>query len=320
MELCDRHPVPGRSTCRDDSYIRSGRKFLLQHRARETPAEREELFWEQPGLYYAYEVYERMPSDAVPALILQARLLAQQTPVEIAASCGMLPEAISWYEALFFNVTPRINCRDWITKQVLLPALSRRFDRYVDDDEPSRRRGRLVSPPFVDSTLKLFAYFGGKYLVDLMLTGFGSGAPLDSVENLAPWLDRHWSAMLKRRSLQAAHQLEVHQHNIMQLFEVNIRLMELEKSAESLEQTRTEIEKAAQALIEELPMAVGDAGRASIAGTALEPYEDGASELRDDELHMVSAGLAPAGFRETLPLALPPPRKPNRPIVRTEEA
>jgi hypothetical protein len=39
-----------------------------------------------------------------------------------ARRCASKPETIDWYEAVFFNVRDRLDNRDWITKQVLLPV------------------------------------------------------------------------------------------------------------------------------------------------------------------------------------------------------
>jgi hypothetical protein len=310
LSLCDRHPVAGRCTRRDDRFIRRGRSFVLRWRNRENQEQREDLFMENPGLFYAYEIYERMNEDPVPIHILEARLLARQTHEEIAELFGTIPETVAWFEALFFNVTPRIDSRDWITKQVLLPALMRRYTHYrtdsVADDAPRSRRDNSYTSitPFIDGTLKLFAYFGGKHVVDLMLTGFEAGMPLDNTTNLPNWLDHHFSRGIKRRSLQAALTFEVNRSNIMSLFECNIRLMELERSAENQEQQRTAIEHHAKKMIDELPFRVGD--DETNADSPLATYDKSPNELRDDDLHAVGAGHG--AVRGALLEAMPAPR------------
>jgi hypothetical protein len=69
-----------------------------------------------PGLPAAH----RLSSDDGPARWeLCGRLLAGQTDEEIAAHTGLAPEAVRWFEALFFRVRDRLHARDWVYTQVI---------------------------------------------------------------------------------------------------------------------------------------------------------------------------------------------------------
>lgn len=316
LKMCDRYPSPGRCSRRDDDYVKKARKFVLGWRARE-PEERKELYAECPGLYYAFEIFERAEDDPEPNHFLQARLLAQQTHEEIAHALGTVPETVEWYEKLFFNVSDRLEHRDWITKHVLLPAILRQHaglapsDADDDDDDDDVVIGSSTVPvarPFLDASLKLFAYFGGKHVVDIMITGFQSGKQLAAPEDMAGWFDSQWKMALRRRSHQASLMFEINKYNVMELFAIHTRIMEIEKSEESQDQQRSTIERHVKALIDEIPWAVGDDGKKMLAGTALGQYDEGAAELRDDELIQVSAGQKLLSSEEFLQ-ELPPPRK-----------
>lgn len=310
LKIVDRLPTPGRCTRRDDGHVRAARNFLLRWRARETDDEREELFWENPGLYYAYQIYEKTEEEPEPAMILQARLLADQTSRQIADSLSTTPEAVDWYERLFFNVRDRLRHRDWITKHVLLPALMNNHKltpQSPGDNAGLPFRDSTVARPFLDASLKLFAYFGGTHLVDVMITGFQSGKPLTSPEDMANWFDHHWSMTIRRRSHQAAMQFEINKYNVMELFGVHTQIMALERSEDSQEVQRTATEKHIKALLDDLPFGVGDDGAEIVRGQPLEAYDAQAYELRDDELMRVQHGAA---FEDGDALkALPPPRK-----------
>lgn len=329
IELCDRFPAPGRASRRDDRYVKAARSFLLRWRARDGDSEREELFWENPGLFYAFQIHERAGEEPEPAHFLQARLLARQTPAEVAACLSTCPEAVEWYEALFFNVTDRLDNRDWITKQVLLPAILRNHGITPDPkgDEPPVdpaaaalfRKAAPVALPFLDASLKLFAFFGGKYLVDVMITGFEAGKPLQSPEQMTQWFDAHWATTIRRRSHQAALQFEINKYNVMELFAIHTRIKEIEKAEDSDGRRRSLIETHTRALLDDLPWAAGEAAERSIAGTPLEPYDGYAAELRDDELLQTAAGATLPGLREAVaPLSLPPPRRKDAAARRDE--
>jgi hypothetical protein len=318
LSLCDRHESPGRCTRRDDIYIKQMRNFLLRWRNRDNNDEREELLWENPGLYYAWKIYENREIQPATYNIIEARLLARQTPEEIAATFGTIKETIEWYEALFFNVSDKLDHRDWVTTQVLLPAVLRRHGQMPIESDIGGVAPNLIAyankdysicHPFLDSSMKLFAYFGGKYLVDSLITGFESGKPLNSQEDLAAWYDHHFSMAMRRRSLQAIQQFQCNRYNVMELFSTHTEIMKIEKSEDTASRDKTMIERHSKAMIDDIPWVVGADGETMLAGTKLGLYDAQAAELRDDELHAVATGHEPEALAASLPLSLPPPRK-----------
>lgn len=309
LKIIDRLPNPGRCTSRDDNYVKQARNFLLRWRAKGSEEEREELFWENPGLFYAYQIHERAEDEPEPAMFIQARLLARQGHKEIAECISTCPETIDWYEKLFFNVSDRLQNRDWITKHVLLPSIMKNhgvMPAKADDGEVLPFKDSTVAKPFLDASLKMFAYFGGQYIVDIMITGFQQGKPLVSPDEMSAWFDHHWSMTIRRRSHQAALQFEVNKYNVMELFAVHTQIMALEKSEESQEQQRTATERHIKAMLDDLPFAVGDDGEKMARGTVLGYHDTQAAELRDDELLRAQHGEKVA---QDVLESLPPPRK-----------
>ena len=85
-------------------------------------------------------------------LELQARLLAGQSPHEIAPRFQATPEAVAAYEALFFAVGDRLGARDYITFAAIDPG------------------GLLVTgTPTTEVLIKLLAYHGGPLVAELVL-------------------------------------------------------------------------------------------------------------------------------------------------------
>lgn len=313
LDMADRQPTPGRCSRRDDEYIRAARSFLLRWRAR-ADADRRELFYENPGLFLAYQIFEKQQEADERALTLQARLLANMGYKEIARSMDTLHQAVDWYEALFFNVRDKLHARDWVTRQVLVPAMSRGLglDRAAEE-ERSPWAAQPIAHPFLDSSLKMFAYFGGPVVCEFMIYCFQAGKRCASPDKLGEWFDEHFSVTAKARSAQAARTFEINKFNVMELFATHLRILEIEKSADSAEHKRTTIEKHVGALLGELEgvWSVG-ADQEQVEGTGLPAYDAAAAELRDDELLLVAGGDADkrlGALEQLAELELPPPTR-----------
>jgi hypothetical protein len=318
LSLVDRPgDIPGRCTRRDDKFVRAAKLFLPKRRFGD-PLVLEKLKFENPGLFYAYDFHQAAQEDQDAAMYIQARVLARQTPEQIGKVLGILPEAVEWYCHLFFDVIPYLDQRDWITKQVIVPALVRTATKKpVDDDLPQNMfKDSSVARPFMDGTLKLFAYHGGTHLVDLLIAGLQVGKPLVGQDDTDNWLDRTTGTTIRRRTAQAAQMFEINKYNVMELFAVHTRLMEIARSEENQDQARSVIEKHIKATVEEIPWAVGSDGEKLYDGTMVGRFDLMAGELRDDELILVASGqtartVAPDNF----PTTLPPPRKDKKSVL-----
>ncbi len=283
--------TPPRRTDRfDDKYIQEFRKFRIA--ARNTDAEaRRNLMLKQPGLFYANKIYERKAVEPNVANILEARLLSGMSYEEIAQKLKLLPDTVIWYECLFFNVGNRLEFDDWILHSVLIPA----FDRHVDADASSdsaaqalaRARSSTVALPQLDMSLKFFAYFGGPLVCDIMISGFQRNH-VKKLDELATYLDEQFATQIKRRSLQAAMQFEINKFNVMELFAVHTRLMEIQRSAANTEDRHNELEKTINQLMQEFPWSVGRSGAQLYDNKLIGEYDQTAVE--PDATELLNAG------------------------------
>jgi hypothetical protein len=310
LQLCDRTPSPGRCTRRDDATIRTARNFLLRWRQRGS-SERSDLFVENPGLYYAYEIHEKVQDDPDAALLLQARILAGMDDATIAQETATLPATVAWYESLFFQVRDRLQHRDWITKHVLLPAMARNDGLAAYTGAPDAHRPTpawaepLIARPFLDRSLKFFAYFGGPLVCAFLIHGFQSGKICRASDDLPRYFDDHWAVTIKARSAQAARAFLINKFNVMELFQTHAHILEIEKSEESLDQKRTQIEQHLDALLREFRWQVGEEGESPLVGTPFQNFEQGAVELRDAEILRGAAGQEVALPEDLQTLTMP---------------
>jgi|JI10StandDraft_1071094.scaffolds.fasta_scaffold46649_2 hypothetical protein len=312
LALCERTPTPGRCTKRDDFFVRQSRQFLLRWRAAEPNTyRREELFWGNEGLYFAHEIHERSNDEPEVALTLQARILARQTSAEISKACGLPVEAVDWYESMFFCVRDRIDHRDWITKQVLVPATMRNVsvsDRGVTLARPDGPETPFALP-FYDVTTKLFAYFGGPILLDFMLSGFHHGQRVTDPKEVEMFLDKYMTSSLRRRTAMATTSFDINQYNVMQLFELTGQLIKLERELESGQTAKSSIETHIVAMLNEMPWMCSKASATPLEGRqkgrGVSGFDVGAVELRDDELILDSSDSLPENLKGLEKFELP---------------
>jgi hypothetical protein len=117
-----------------------------------------------PDVHAARVLHERAGASR---LVVQARLLARQTPDETAPLTGIPARVIDVYEKLFFHCRDRLEARDW----VLVHGIGRKRSAEGKDPDPS-------------IVLKSFAYFGGPAVLEAVLPYLLGGrdrldAPLD---------------------------------------------------------------------------------------------------------------------------------------------
>jgi hypothetical protein len=83
-------------------------------------------------------------------LLVEARLLARQTSVEVARLTGLAPEVVDAFEAMFFNCRDRLDARDWVLVQA------------IDHGGGGREEPRAA-------LIRSFAYHGGPPVLDAVL-------------------------------------------------------------------------------------------------------------------------------------------------------
>lgn len=115
-----------------------------------TEADFAKLRRRHPALVEAVELHER---NALTRWMLEARVLAGQSTTEIAHLLQLSAATVAMYEAVFFDVRDRLEAPYWVIGQAIGP-------RYHEKLEACR----------VDAVLKVFAYYCGPRMLDLLLS------------------------------------------------------------------------------------------------------------------------------------------------------
>lgn len=290
---------PERCRRYDDEWIQGYKRFLSLWRRSESA--RTDLLYENPGLFYAHALHDGPHPDTDLRLILEARLLSGVSHDEIANSLKTIKSTVEWYEKLFFEVSPYLSHYDWILRHVLLPAFERSVmtSMVIDDSRPTDVRP--VTPimrPYLDSSLKFFAYYGGPLICDVMLSGFRRDQRVLNYSDVEGYLDQQFSLQIRRRSTQAAGLFEVNKYNVIQLFSVHAQLMDIQQRAREGQGTLTEVSSAMGSMMEEIMFTTGNAARKVYAVIPSGQCDDTAAEMSDDESISINHGHAPKQLEE----------------------
>lgn len=283
LQLVEHRPRARRpSPKRDDEYVRAYWNFFRKYDRAEEEEDRLALFPNQPAMYYAHLIHHH--PDREWRAMIQARLLTRVSDEEIAETAATLPEAIFLYEKLFFHVRDRIDSHDWIVKTVMGTAANRASNR--NDSWTDNQRNLAY---------KLFAYFGGPIVLDVIISGFLSGDFPKNKSQIGPWFDSTMRLLVKRKATMAAQLFEVNKWNVMQLLEIHLQISNAENAAQSGPQT--DIEKGINALLQTVPWGLAKRGYDQLTEEqqryALSPVEPNAMEQMS-----LASGKVPASLIE----------------------
>lgn len=294
-ELLTRMPKPGQpSRVWDDEHVVAWYRFnKLLARLDGSPREKKlrELFRLHPELYYAW--FLRTAGDQESSAIVQARILAGQSDVEIAREFNTLPGAIQAYTRIFFDVRDRLQAQSAILKTVLGPAALRSGDKT-----------ETLDPFRTGVCYQLFGYFGGVEALEFLLFGMQHlPVPLNGME-AQEWTRQVAEAAIQRKTAMAAQMMEVTKYNVVRLVELNLKLKELsllEANASGGNRDKRLEEIVSVFLQDNVQMTIGRKGFAALAQDGLEitsPVELRADMLTgSDDLAAASQALQ----REFLP-------------------
>jgi hypothetical protein len=316
LQMTSRMPSPGRCSPRDDEYVKIFRTFYLRYLSYDEEG-RKNLAYENPGLFWAFQIYDGRQVHSRKSTTVEARILAGATDDEIADELHTIPGVVKWYEAMFFNVRDRLQSSDWIVDHVLMPSYEASMTAGEDDTAeaenppPQQHFERTpLSEPFYDATLKMFGYFGGPVVLDYVLAcGFRRGAVAQGLDDLSGWFDNHTFTRLRHRSGMASQSFEVNKYNVMELFQTHLRIVEIEKSGDAAESQQSAIFSNIASMLKNMPWGIGREGKKLVAGTPVEQYDESAAELRDTELMELSSGRKPRTIEGIELLKLPPPSR-----------
>jgi hypothetical protein len=232
-KLISQRPIQ-RCRSNDDPWVKEYRTFLLNRQKSEDVHERKWLK-DNPHLFYAVKLFESAEEFYELPFILESRIISGDTYENIAAKLKISPETVDWYERLFFNVRDFMGSRDWVFRNVLLPSSDRlravRAIREAEEAIAAMHSGKSapapnIVSPFLDPSIKFFAYYGGPVMCDLVLTGF-DGTDMGNVTDASKFLEDQFKNVMRIRGLQLARVMPLNRYNAIEFTKLNVALQQV---------------------------------------------------------------------------------------------
>ena len=296
--LLDSRPDPRLPEwCKDDKSIVEAFEFLRQwdQLGRDYPNPRrlaemqQGMYAVNPELYLAHDLAFAADSER-NRYEIEARILARQTNEQICNEICGLPGMVEWYEKLFFNVRDRINRRGYIANKVILPSVI----------EPSWENLTL------DMTAKFFGYFAGPIVLDVILHGYDSSTVIPQKgDDTGAFFDQHWNTQFRRRSAEAVNSFEFNKFNVVELFEVHTKLLDMAQKAKNEIGNLSTIEQNVEVMLGSIQFSSGSRLHNDLAKSPFQPYIGQAGELRASEMMQIASGDVPETVSNITSLKLP---------------
>jgi hypothetical protein len=143
---------------------------------------------------------------------LEARLLANEPPESIAQRFDLSPEAVQWYEALFFNVRECLRATGYITHEVI-----RLHDQWHGLPNDFERLWKVVG------------FWRGPQALDELIGGFAAPSPTADKGDFHKQLNDHFRTVVDCKALVAIEMLPLDDpKTAMQFLKVWARLQEID--------------------------------------------------------------------------------------------
>jgi hypothetical protein len=255
-----------------DDYVVQALKFQNGLAKCSDEIDRWSLMEELPDFYTAHLIYLRGDDEDRHPMryAIEARLLAGQPYYEIAELIGLSTEAIQTYERLFFNVVEKLRFTDYIMTCVIGPSVH-----------------AGLSDRDYDLLWKLFGYLYGPVVLDSFINTTSRRFRPESINEVDAVLADDTRSALQRKVAITARTFMLNPFSQSELLNIYARFLEVEKETNS-GKAQDVILQNIQVMLNKLPW---QAGIETVAESATKQhYDDGAVELRTEELLTVSVG------------------------------
>jgi hypothetical protein len=291
LKLVGHRPRPLKaSRAHDDDTVKTYRDFLLRMRNRESREAELGLFVENPSLFLANTIINH--PDHEWRSILHARVLARQSDEEIAQWASTLPEAVSWYNELCFDVRDRLESRGYIIKVIV----GRPDDRRPSHDGSMTEFQRELC-------YKMFGYFGGPLVLEAVVAGMSEGTFPYRPADVPAFVDNAIAQIVRNRTAMAARTMAVNRYTLPTLFTTYAQILTITKQVAEGGGAPSDVKQNVEAMLGEMRWSVGRTGH--LKKTSLEQaYDMTAVEPRADEAMELAKGREPDSLRDIKDLQL----------------
>lgn len=227
------------------------------------------LMLRDSDLFWAHSIW--LEEKAPTRWAIEARVLAGESDEEIADKVGTDVSVISAYIETFFDVREKLNKPDYVVNVVMADAVI-----------------RGLQERHYDLLWKMMGFHGGKHVLDAVINRFISIAKPDSPDLVAGFFQDSAINSVKYKAALAGMTVQINTHTQLPLIDSFVKYVEIERTTESATKAQTSIIDNIGAMLTAMPVTVGT--KLSSASVKLLPYDNGAAELRGDEMLILASG------------------------------
>jgi hypothetical protein len=180
--------------------------------------------WSDPALNEAFAVYH--DGSTPTRWELEARILAGESDEVIGRQFSLQPEAVRWYEAIFFNVRDRLQAKSYITNHVIR--------LYQQGGNPGVN---------LETLWKWYGYWGGSRVLDAIVSNFAAlPQPTDS-NQVEQYFDEQLKQAIKYRAAVATQAIPWDDPKwAPRILKIWLRMLEIENRQSRSRQSKTEVD------------------------------------------------------------------------------
>lgn len=221
-----------------------------------------EMFW----------AYNMWADDKAPMRwAIEARVLAGESDENIAKRIGTDGGVIAAYTSVFFDVRGFLDNRDYVVNVIMADAVS-----------------RGLTERQYDLLWKMFAFHGGSYVLDAVMSKVTSLPRPGQADEVAGFFQDFAVNTMKQKAAVAALTVPINTHTQLALIDSFVKYTEIEKTSENTNKAHATIVDNIGAMMAALPFKMGT--KLDSAADKMLPFDNGAAELRNDEMMVVAAG------------------------------
>ena len=221
------------------------------------------------AMFWAHSIWSADKSPTRWAI--EARILAGESDQEIAHKLGTDVEVIEAYANTFFDVREKIDNMDYVVNVVMADAVT-----------------RGLQERHYDLLWKLLGYRGGRYVLDAAISrGIDIPRP-DSSGGVSGFFQDFAIHSMKYKAAVASLTVPVNSHTQLPLIDSFVKYVEIEKNSDNATKTQATIVENIGAMLASLPFKVGT--KLDSEAMKMLPFDNGAAELRNDEMMIIAAG------------------------------
>lgn len=202
---------------------------------------------------------------------IEARILAGESDEEIADRVGTTPSIIAAYNNVFFDVREKLHNTDYISNVVMADAVTRGLQERQ-----------------YDLLWKLLGYKGGTHVLNAVISKSSAITRPETPEEVSGFFQDFAISSMKYKAAIATMTVQINTHTQLSLIDSFVKYVEIERTTENATKAHSTIVENIGAMLSALPFKVGT--KLDSDTLKMLPFDNGAAELRNDELMVLSTG------------------------------